>query len=210
HVNRRTLPQNIIDGLNSGNGVVTAGERIGQVVPWPTMFHYVHVHLNVFDSAGNAINPESVFEVIPDSIAPDVSFLAVYQDDSTEWLKEGSKLSKPVKSFIVSGADAKDLHQYVQAVPFIELTQNGVVLSQIDFRHTLLDAAGVFTDIRGFYPNTVRLSDKTLLRQPADFYPVAGTKFHQLLNVTGVVVGQPFQLKVQDMAGNATVLSGQF
>jgi ribosomal protein S16 len=209
HVDRYSMPNEVIEALKS-NGSVQAGQRLGQVVPWSTPFHYVHVHLNVFNAMGTAINPESIFEVIPDSIAPNVSFLALYQDGSTEWLSEGAQITKPVTSFIVSGADKKDLHEYVQAIPYVEFAINGAIINSLDFRHSLLDGSGIFTDIREVYLSSLRLSDRTILRQPTDFYPVAGTKFHQQLMVNRAPTGQPFQLKVQDMAGNATVLNGRF
>ncbi len=139
-----------------------------------------------------------------------MSFLALYQDGSTEWLKEGITLTKSVKSFIVYGSDSKDLNEYVQAVPYIEFSRGGVVVNALDFRFKLLDASGIFIDIRDFYIGDLVLSDKTVLRQPDDFYPLNSTKFHQQLLVNQAPSGQQFQLKVQDMAGNATVLNGTF
>jgi hypothetical protein len=209
HVDRRTLTNEVIEALKNGGSVV-AGQRLARVVPWPTRFHYVHVHLNVFNSFGVAINPESVFEIIPDSVVPNVSFLALYQDGSTEWLKEGVTITKPVKSFIVYGSDEKDLNEYVQAVPYIEFSRDGAIVNALDFRFNLLDSSGIFIDIREFYLGDLLLSDKTVLRQPASFYPLQGTKFHQQIMVNQAPSGNSFQLKVQDIAGNATVLNGTF
>jgi hypothetical protein len=56
HVDRRSMPNEVIAALKK-SGSVKAGQRLGKVVPWPTRFHYVHVHLNVFSSMGVAINP---------------------------------------------------------------------------------------------------------------------------------------------------------
>jgi hypothetical protein len=165
------------------------------------------VHLNVFRGDGVALNPESVFEIIPDDIAPAIRVLLVFVDGTTQWLQEGAKLAKPVKSFVVSGSDQKNLHEYVQAIPYIEVTQNGVLLAQLDMRLSLYDTNG-FIDIRNVYPLETSVTAEAPLRQPDDFYPVKGTVFHQKLDVKNSQIGLPFQIKAMDMAGNASVVSG--
>lgn len=212
HVNRDSLPQEIVNQLNNNKEpMVKKGQPLGTVINWFTSFQYHHFHVNVYDAQGTTINPESIFQLIPDSRPPQVQFLAVYKNGKTEWVSEGAKISAAnIDAFVITGADEKDAHEYVQAPVYVEISQDNKILGSLDFRNRLYDSKNSFLDIRDIYPEVLQLPNGQKLKQMSDFYPLHGVKFNLLLKVNGPTVGQPFTIKVADMAGNITQVTGQF
>ena len=209
HVDRNSLPANIVDGLNSGSIFVKKGTPLGKVYDWSfTSIHYHHVHLNVIDQQGVYYNPESFFKLIPDTIPPDVKVLVEYESGQTRWLEDQPiSAAGPVKNIIVSGVDYKNNSEYFQAPLFIELLYGQNKVAELDFRLNIVQENGEFADIRNVYPQQIILPDGTIARQNRGFYPNEGT-FYLALSVPSDAQGS-FKLNVKDIAGNASVFSGE-
>ena len=208
HIDKVSLPQDIIDGLNTGNARVEKGQRIGQVVTWGTWFHYHHIHVNVIGPKGIYYNPEHFFHLIPDNIASEVKFLLEYEDGASAWVDQRKRVvSKKVKNIVLMGKDFKNNHEYYQAPVFVQVKFDGGGMSQIDFRLSAYQNDGSFADIREIYPKEVLLPDQTVAYQNSDYYPTSG-KFQMAIPLPEDTGNGTFEVIVEDIAGNQTTIQG--
>lgn len=205
HINRATLPAEIIAGLDAGNLAVAKGQKIGQVINWMTPFHYDHVHANVIDPRGVVLNPEYIYQLLPDHLPPQCKIVAQLSNGSIKAVDANFKLTNDVINFVVIGSDQKDGNKFSQAPLYYELIFNNGVKSILDFRKGFTTDDGSVIDIRKIYPQTLQMPDGTRLKQPTGYYP---NKVTFLVNIP-LPIGhnnQSFVLKVADISGNNFVL----
>ena len=213
HVAKTSMPQSIINGLNSGNEYsVSAGERLAKVVRWSTFFHYDHVHLNVYSPEGNELNPERFFKPLMDNIAPDVKFVAKFSDQSTKWLREGTALDKDVIGFYIIGADQKNSSIWQNAVQEFTLEVDGQIKESINFDLTHSNEFGDWYDIRDVYPRSLTLPNGSIIRQPTSYYPRKNTEFITQINTDSIDFSNSDRviLVARDSNNNATTINVRF
>ncbi len=205
HVDRSTLPQDIIEGLNKGNFKVQAGVKVGRVLGWSTPFHYDHVHVNVIDQEGTWYNPEHFFQLLPDTISPKCRVMAMYKNNKTAWVEPGFKISSDIANFIAVVSDQKLNNDFSQVPQYFELKFQEGGLFFWDFRKTLTSSDASFADFRQVYAGATKLPTGQTMRQPGDFYP-RGVQFMVKLPIPTNTGNGSFQILVQDMAGNKCIV----
>ncbi len=80
HIDRTTLPLNILKSIYDGS-VVIQDMQIGNIIPWPNKVlgaDYNHIHYSVLSEQGEQLNPFWFSKKIPDTTEPEAS-LAYFQ-----------------------------------------------------------------------------------------------------------------------------------
>ncbi len=207
HVDKATLPQEIKSGLNSGKLFVSAGMKLGRVVDWSTLFHYDHVHINIHDKEGNWFNPEHFFQLLPDAIKPQCQFLAITKESKPVWLSTANANRRNIFShqdfshFIVIASDQKNNDKFSQVPVYFEIAFEEGDIFYWDFRKNLTSSLQKFADLRDVYPQSVKLPNGTIMRQPNGYYP-NGVKFAVKLPMLENTGTGRFTILAKDMAGN--------
>lgn len=205
HVDKSTLPSEIIAGLNQGNFKVQMGVKLGRVVQWGTLFHYDHVHVNIHDKDGNWYNPEQFFKLLPDTIKPQCKIMALYKNNKTAWVEPGFKVTNDVANFIALVSDQKLDNKFSQVPVYFELKFDQGDLFFWDFRTNLTSSDTGFADIRKVYAGATKIPTGQTMRQPNGYYP-NGVQFLVNLPLPQNQGNGAFQIVVQDMAGNSCVV----
>lgn len=203
HVDRDTLPANILKLLNAGGGQVPAGTKLGQVVEWPTEKPegqvYNHTHFDLITPDEKELNPEFYCVLVPDTTPPTVH--GVYARFGQSFLKiaERGVLTKRPDEIVVANTDVKDGNAYVQPTDYIAFVKGDQTTVVWDLRQRLLTPAGTYPAIRSWFQETLRTSDGTLSTQgnySSDMFlsrlPVG--------NLSGAI-----QIVLKDQAGNQSV-----
>jgi hypothetical protein len=206
HVDKASLPSDIIEKLNSGRAQVTAGTKVGRVVRWTTPFHYDHVHVNIHDHEGQWFNPEYFFENLPDTIKPECQFLLVYKNGKSEWLQNvmRSRLNPEpdeISHFAIIASDKKNNNKFSQVPTYFEVSFQEGEKFFWDFNKNLTSSNSNFADIRNVYLKSVKLPNGQNFRQPSGYYP-NGVKFAVQLPLPMNTGSGKYFLKAQDHAGN--------
>lgn len=203
HVDKASLPKEIVNALNSGKAEVKEGQRLGQVYRWGTSFHYDHVHVNVIDAAGKWFNPQYFFKQLPDTIAPKVFFMAKLKDGSTKYLNNLEELSQTPASILIAGYDRMDHNHFVQAPIFSKIKFESGEEYFFDGRLNITSHQGGFMDIRLLYPSKIKWpGTNQWYRTPGSYYPL-DKFFIQEITLPGHLSGK-VNVFSEDMAGNRT------
>lgn len=213
HVDKSTLPKEVIDGLNRGQFLVTADMKLGRVVDWGTLFHYDHVHVNIHDRNGNWYNPEYYFNTLPDSIPPKCQFLVVDKNKKSQWLQNtfnhlGHLNQNSISHFVVIASDQKNGNKFSQVPVYFEIDFEGGEKFFWDFQKNLTSSNSTFADIRNVYPQSVELPNGTVMRQPSGYYP-NGVKFAVNLPLPSNTGSGQYTISAKDTAGNLCFVKGK-
>jgi hypothetical protein len=205
HVDRATLPKEVVAGLNQGNFKVSMGAKLGRVVDWGMSFHYDHVHVNIHDQQGNWYNPEHFFKMLPDTIQPKCKIMAIDNTKKSVWVTPGFKLTPNIVNFVALVSDQKLDNHFSQVPVYFELKFDQGDLFFWDFRRNLISSDAKFADIRQVYAQATRLPTGQSMRQPTGYYPNDVQFLVNLPIPSNTGTGQ-FQISVQDMAGNSCIV----
>lgn len=205
HIDRATLPAHIKQLLDRGNGRVEAGEVVGHVHSWPMQgadgTYYHHTHYNIVTKDGVRINPESVSLPVEDRRAPDVhGVYALLKSNRVIEVKNGSRLAgAEVQEFVVASTDKNDPNVYFHPPTVVELKAANGVISGWDFRKALLTLDQKFPDIHQVYKEALTTPSGERLRTQGDY----NNNFFLTRLVVPAGSKAPFEIKVEDFAGNA-------
>ena len=204
HVDKASLPKEIIAGLNGGNFFVSMGKKLGRVVDWSTMFHYDHVHVNIHDKEGNWFNPEHFFHGLQDTIKPQCQFMAVSKNGKSFWMNTFNvkkQFIEDLSHIIVLASDQKNNNKFSQVPVYFEISFESGGKFFWDFQQNLTNSSLTFADIREVYPKNVTLPNGTNFRQPTGYYP-NGVKFAIKLPMPENRGTGKFLVMAKDAAGN--------
>lgn len=202
HVDRSTLTEEVINGLNLGKYFVKAGVQLARVVPWETSFHYDHVHLNIHDKDGNWLNPEHFFKLLPDNIKPRCEILAISKTNTSHWVTPGYKITEDIAKFVLIVSDQKNQNVFSQVPLYFELSFEQGDTFFWDFRKKLTNSDNNFSDIRQVYSTLTLLPRGESLDQPGGFYP-NGVQFLVNMPIPKNKGTGKFKIIVKDMVGNS-------
>lgn len=202
HVDKATLPSEVVAGLNQGKFSVKMGMKLGRVVDWGTPFHYEHVHVNIHDRDGTWYNPEYFFKLLPDTISPQCRILALYSNNKTAWVEPGFKITPDLLNFVLIVSDQKSNNNFSQAPLYYEIRFYQGGLFFWDFRKSLTSSNSKFADIRQVYSSPTKLPSGLTMRQPNGYYP-NDVKFLVNLPLPEDKGDGSFQIIVEDIAGNS-------
>lgn len=206
HVDKHSLPNEIVNGLNHGHLEVKKGDKLGRLIHWGTLFHYDHVHVNIIDPQGRWYNPEYYFALIPDTSVPRCQVLAQNSNGTTDWVNETYILSSQATHFIFICSDQKDHSSFSQVPLYFEVSFNHGDQNFWDFRQNLIGKDQSFADFRKVYPETVDLPNGKSFSQPDSYYPNS-TVFAVTLEIPKNHGDGQFVLKAADIAGNTFLIS---
>jgi hypothetical protein len=207
HINRKTLPQNIVNLLNQGNARVEAGEIVGRVIRWPVRAgdgtYYHHIHYNVVTPDGTRINPEAISHPIEDRIAPEVQ--GVYAITQTNQVldvtRSGRLQGQKVKEFVVAVFDRNDRNVYKHPPTRVELRSGETKLSGWDFRKVLLNEDKSFPNIHQVFLDALTTPSGQRLRTRGDYEQ---NFFLMRLPMTATQQSS-LEILVEDFAGTAQI-----
>ncbi|MES2770147.1 MAG: hypothetical protein V4596_13460 [Bdellovibrionota bacterium] len=202
HMDRDTLPKEIVDILNNGGGYIPAGTYVGRAVYFSSDYH--HIHYNVIAPNQIAINPEAISLPIPDHKAPEIfNVFAVYANGDVISLKENSQLNKRPIEFVVWTRDQLDGSVYDQppTLSMIEF-ESGEKVSW-DFREKLADSNGKLPNLFNFILTELKVG-KDILRSEGG-YGIGRSLIR--LSVPKLAHGK-FVITAQDISGNSTKMTG--
>ena len=209
HVDRNSIPADLVQGLNRGNARVTAGQHIGKVATWPQQgadgSYYHHIHYNIILPSGIRVNPESVSPLVSDHVAPNVAGVyGVNDNDRGALLSQGSALTFHPKELVVTGFDKNDTNVYAHTPPSTELIYDSGERVSWDFREKLSTATGTFPNIQDVFVQSLRLLSGDTLETQGNY----DENFFLLrLKVPASAKGA-FTVRVTDASGNQTTVSG--
>ncbi len=203
HVDRDSLPQNIIDQLNKGGARVEAGTLLGHVITWPDG-DYHHTHYNIILPSGIRVNPEYASTAIADHLPPQIlGAYAVLANGSTiEY--SGGALDKTTTEIVVDVVDKLDDNVYEHPPTLIALHFAAGADTRWDFRQTLSGADGKFPPIWDFFAASISSTSGQSSSTEGGY----GTG-HSLvrLKIPAGANGE-FNIQIGDNAGNLTELKG--
>ncbi|HEY8280171.1 MAG TPA: hypothetical protein VIH99_11140 [Bdellovibrionota bacterium] len=203
HVDRSTLPTEIVNRLNAGGGRIEAGALLGHVIYWPGG-GYHHTHYNIVLPSGRRVNPEYASPLLPDHLAPELLGLyAIMPDGAVRDFASGTFRSAP-SEFIVDVQDKLDSSVYTHPPTFLRLKFASGQETGWDFRTTLSRSDGAFPPLWDFFYNRLRAPDGSSRYTNGGYgtgYSLIRLKIPQ--GATGA-----FTIEVGDIAGNITQRSG--
>ncbi|MGZ3651158.1 MAG: hypothetical protein ACXWR1_04110 [Bdellovibrionota bacterium] len=201
HVDRDTLPDNIVAMLNAGAGRVTAGTLLGHVLYWPDG-DYHHTHFNIVLPSGVRVNPEYASKLLPDTKAPEILGLFALTNGGSADFGNGTFAKAPTE-FVVDVVDHQDLNIYDHPPVYARLHFSSGQETVWDFRTTLTGKNGAFPPLWDFFLESLRGPDGS--HETEGGY---GTG-HSLIRLA-VPAGAkgPFTIELGDIAGNITTRAG--
>ena len=215
HIDRESLPTEIIQMLTVGGGKISVGQTLGYVAEWPVAGvggkYYHHTHYNIVGPTGVRYNPEYFSKTLADQKAPRIfGVFAVDQNGLGTPLENGGRAPLPMPSeFVVATTDQRELNVYTQAPPFLKLSfapslPSGIhyrrIETQWDFRSRLLDAKGNFPQLWDVFKKSLVLPTGIELKTEGNY---KANFFLFRLKVPPGGFG-PFEIQVQDAAGNSS------
>jgi len=201
HVDRDSLPADIVAMLNAGGGRVEAGHLLGHVLYWPDG-DYHHTHYNIVLPSGARVNPEYASPLLPDSRAPEILGIFAVSGSAISAFGTGIFGAAPTE-FVVDAVDHQDANVYDHPPVFARLHFTSGEQTVWDFRTTLLGADGKFPPIWNFFLASLKAPGGALETEGG-----YGTG-HSLIRLA-VPAGAkgPFTIELGDMAGNLTTKNG--
>ena len=201
HVDKASLPQDVMTGLNAANFFVKQGMKLGRVVDWTMPFHYDHVHINIHDKEGRWFNPEYFFTLLPDTIKPQCQFLAFDKEGGSQWLQTREIQIENLSHVVVIASDQKNNNKFSQVPTYFEIAFESGSTFFWDFQKNLTNSNGNFADMRNVYPVRVELPNGSVMRQPSGYYP-NNVKFAVKLPLPENTGTGQFMIMAKDAAGN--------
>ncbi|MFI5361126.1 MAG: hypothetical protein ACHQ49_04075 [Elusimicrobiota bacterium] len=203
HVNRGTLPPEIVAKLDAGGGRAAKGELLGHAVEFP-MAGYNHVHYNIVLPDGRRVNPEFASALLPDKIPPTIlhAFAVGSNGDAKDFA--GGAVNPPVKEFVLHVVDKQDanVYEHPPAYALLKFDRGGQTLW--DFRETLTDAHRAFPPLWDFFAESIR-SPSGAFETEGGYG--TGASLIRLQVPAGASGG--FTLEVGDIAGNVSTMRGE-
>lgn len=203
HVNRRSLPAEIVALLNAGGGRVEAGTLLARVIPWPDGVYH-HTHYNIILPSGKRVNPEFASTLVPDSLAPELlGLFAIGARNQVLDFGNGS-LPAGTKEIIADVRDLQDGNVYEHPPVLARLRFASGEETAWDFRETLAGADGLHPPLWDVFLERLRTPGGGYRETEGGY----GTG-HSLirLKVPSGAHG-PFTLELGDIAGNITSRQG--
>ena len=202
HVDRDTLPADIVAKLNAGGGRAARGDQLGHAVEFPVA-GYNHVHYNVVLPNGARVNPEYASVLLPDHIAP--AILHAFAVDPSGEAKDfgGGRFAPPVSEFVLHVVDKQDANVYEHPPAFALLKFDGGAQTLWDFRQTLTGPRGAFPPLWDFFLESIRSPDGNFSTEGG--YGTGASLIR--LKVPAGARGA-FTIEVRDIAGNVATLRG--
>jgi hypothetical protein len=202
HIDRETLPTEIVNMLNQGGGRVTAGTVLGHVITWPDGVYH-HTHYNIVLPDGTRVNPEFASPLLPDHLAPQIlGSYAIMPDGSTVDYAGGTFATAP-SEIVLDVVDKQDENVYEHPPTYVDLKFASGAETVWDFRQTLLGGDGHFPPLWDFFLQSVSIDGRSSTTEGG-----YGTG-HSLIRLK-VPAGASgaFRITVGDIAGNETLLNG--
>jgi hypothetical protein len=201
HVDRDTLPADIVAMLNAGGGNVEKGRLLGHVLYWPDG-EYHHTHYNIVLPSGVRVNPEYASPLLPDTKAPEILGVFAVSAGATVDFGKGAFASAPAE-FVVDVVDHQDSNVYDHPPVYARLHFASGQETVWDFRTTLARADGSFPGLWNFFLQSLRAPGGT--RETEGGY---GTG-HSLVRLA-VPAGAKgaFTIELGDIAGNVATKAG--
>lgn len=201
HVDRATLPAEIVAMLNAGGARVSAGTTLGHVLDWPDG-EYHHTHYNIVLPSGTRVNPEYASTLLADTRAPEILGLYALTNGLAKDFGNGYFAKAPAE-FVVDAVDHQDGNVYDHPPAFVRLRFDNGPETTWDFRATLTDGRGAFPPLWNFFLES--------LRGPNGFRETEGGygTGHSLIRLrvpTGA--SGPFTIELADIAGNTVRRAG--
>jgi hypothetical protein len=201
HVDRSSLPADIVARLNAGGGRVEAGALLGHVLYWPDG-EYHHTHYNIVLPSGVRVNPEYASPLLPDARAPEVLGLFALVSGRALDFGDGS-FSKAPSEFVADVVDHQDGNVYDHPPVYARLHFASGEETLWDFRTTLTGPNGAFPPLWSFFLESLRSPSGT--RETEGGYGT-GHSLVRLLVPAGA--HGPFTIELGDIAGNITRRAG--
>jgi len=202
HVDRGTLPAEIVAKLDAGGGRAAKGELLGHAIEFP-LAGYNHVHYNVVLPNGTRVNPEYASALLPDHLAPTIlhAFAVSPSGDARDF--GGGTVAAPVAEFVLHVVDKQDDNVYEHPPAYALLRFDSGAQTLWDFRQTLTGASGAFPPLWDFFLESIST--------PAGSFATeggygTGASLVRLKVPDGARGG--FTIEVGDVAGNAATLRG--
>lgn len=203
HVDRDSLPAEIVQKLQSRDPRVGAGDLLGNTIYWPGN-DYHHIHYNVIDPSGVRINPEFVSPLVPDATPPELR--GAYAETPSGNVDFGNgKFSAAPSSFVLALLDRYDHSVYEHPVVLARLQFASGEKTEWDFRQTLTNSQGVFPSLWDYFVESFRTPNGRRI------YTEGGYGTGQSVIRLKVPAGArgAFTIEVEDMSGNRRTLTGE-
>lgn len=207
HIDRDTLPTEIVQMLDRGGGRVVEGQIIGHVITWPVegvdgeLYH--HTHYNIVAPNGIRYNPEYYSRMLIDQKAP--ALHGVYALDANGRgiaLHNDERIPQPIpREFVVATTDQRASNVYTQAPLYVALKFSRGDEVVWDFRHRLLNPTDQFAAIWDVFKESLAIGGGRVLRTQGDY----NNNFFLYRLKTPASAGGDLTFTVQDASGNATV-----
>lgn len=201
HVDRSTLPADIVAMLNAGGGRVEAGHLLGHVLYWPDG-DYHHTHYNIVLPSGVRVNPEYASTLLPDSKAPEILGLFSVAGGQAADFGDGQIRGTPTE-FVVDVVDHQDGNVYDHPPVLARLHFASGSETVWDFRATLTGPTGAFPPLWDFFLRDLRGPDGN--RQTEGGY---GTGHSLIRLAVPKGASGDFVIELADIAGNMTRRTG--
>lgn len=201
HMERDSLPDNIVKMLDAGGGTVEAGALLGYVIEWPGG-DYHHTHYNIILPNGVRVNPEFVSLPLQDTLAPEISAaFAVMPNGSVVDFSRGVFSQKP-QEIIVAVKDKKNFNVYEHPPVYASFKFDAGGASLWDFRQFLL-VDGKFPNLFEFYKESLTLPNGRRIRTEGGYG--MGQSLIRVKVPAGVGA---FTIEIGDVVGNISTLRG--
>ncbi|MBI3556239.1 MAG: peptide-methionine (S)-S-oxide reductase MsrA [Deltaproteobacteria bacterium] len=209
HIDRDSLPAEIVAALNAGGGTIAKGTRLGRVVHWPNSDTddtiYNHTHYNIVAPDGIHLNPEHYSALIGDNLPPDVSQIyAVGADGRATEFGDG-RLSNRPDEVVVVASDKLGENIYTHTPAYSRVVFENGAEQVWDFRERLATADGKFPPIWEFLRESLTTPSGEVLRTQGDY---SSRSFLLRLRLPKDAHGK-FRVEIGDATGNVTVRNGE-
>ena len=210
HIDRASLPDSLVEGLNKKQAHVSAGDLLGRVIHWsiqgPDGSLYHHTHYNIIDSNGVQLNPEYLSPLIADTAAPLIEGVwAVGNLGAIETVREGQPVKlKNIREFVVGTTDRNDGNVYLHSPVRSQLRWNERIAWNWNFGMKLLAPDGIFPNIHDVYKDSMRTPEGQHLETSGDY---DNNFFLIRLPVPNPVPSGIFEIRIEDASGNASLFS---
>lgn len=195
HVDRSSLPQDVIQILDSQEKIVAAGTYLGNTIYWPGS-DYHHIHLNLILPDETRLNPEYYFPLIADSQPPQVWNLFFRSAAGWEYFADNNLLVRP-EEIAIQTSDRKNGSPYENPPVLAKIEFENGVQFQWDFRERLWHE-GSFPKLNQFFQYQLRTLEGKNFRTEGGY----GTgKSLIRLPIPPQAAGS-FRILLEDNAGN--------
>ncbi|MCO5144483.1 MAG: hypothetical protein M9962_15500 [Oligoflexia bacterium] len=202
HIDKATLPQEIVDKLNSNDLKIEKNNLIGRAIRWPSL-GYHHIHYNIILPDGTRANPEYFSPLIYDQTNPEMK---VYIKKSTIYEEVFDKsVVEHSEELVVFTSDKKDFNSYEQPPVKVTLTLGSKKYFEWNFEQFLLHE-NKFPNLWAYLISKIRTNSNGLIFTSGGY---GEGKSLIRIPVAKDYAG-PFSLETEDNAGNKNTLTATF